>query len=125
MPFATKLAALTPLVLGLLCCALLARPRPVGRPGLLGAGLLVVSSVLWSRLQGPYEGTTVVVVSLGHGLTVADLVIVPSLGIAAAVAGRFRFRGGRPRNLASATKVADSALSDPRRARRQPPAARR
>ena len=89
MPIEQRLTAIVPLVLALLCCTFLARPR-VGYAGVVAAGLLVVSVAVWSQVQKVYEGPTVVPLTGARGLTVADLVIVPSLGIAAAVVARAR-----------------------------------
>ena len=90
MPFAQEVAASAPLVFGLLGCWLLGRAAPVGHSGVAVAVALFVTSAVWSQVQKVYEGPTVISVTASRGLTIADLVIVPSLGIVAALLVRAR-----------------------------------
>jgi len=90
MPLGQQAAAIAPLVMGLVCCWFLARPQPVGRAGLASAALLVIACAVWSQVQKEYEGPTVVPLTGSRGLTIADLVLVPSFAIAVALVIRSR-----------------------------------
>jgi hypothetical protein len=68
----------------------------VTRPGLRSAGLLLATAVAWLLANGPFEGPTLVVVSPGHGLTVADL-LVPGALLLAALAAVNRRRVAQPK----------------------------
>ena len=92
MPFAQTAAATAPLIFGLLGGWLLGRRETPGRAGYVVAGLLLLTSAIWSQVQKEYEGPTVVALYPGRGLTIADLVLVPSLAIAVALIARTRRR---------------------------------
>jgi hypothetical protein len=97
VPFIEQLVAVALLCVALTCCFLLARTKPIDTGGTVGAALLVVLAVVWSRVPGAYEGPTVVSVTDTHGMTVADLVVVPCVGIAAALFARARESNRRGR----------------------------
>lgn len=66
---------------------------------LLLAALLVVGAVIWVRINGPVEGRTLLVLSRNHGVTVADMLSVVALLMAAVLAWPARrTRSGRPYN---------------------------
>ena len=50
------------------------------------AGALVVLAGLWLGVNGPLEGPVVWHLTPGHGVTAADLLVVPALGAAAVLA---------------------------------------
>jgi hypothetical protein len=55
-----------------------------GRRGLVPvAAVLVVLSAIWGRVNKPIEGTVLETVSQRHGLTLADMIVLPCLAIAA------------------------------------------
>jgi hypothetical protein len=66
----------------------------IRHPTFRSAGLLLAAAVPWLLLNGPFEGPTLVVVSPGHGLTVADL-LVPGALLLAAIAAVGRRRRSR------------------------------
>jgi hypothetical protein len=68
----------------------------VTRLGLRSAALLLAAAVAWLLANGPFEGPTLVVVSPGHGLTVADL-LVPGALLLAALAAVNRRRVAQPK----------------------------
>jgi hypothetical protein len=37
------------------------------------AGMLLVAAVVWVLINGPFEGPTLLVLTPGHGITLADL----------------------------------------------------
>jgi hypothetical protein len=43
---------------------------------------LIVLSVAWLLVNGPFEGPTLVVLSWSHGITAADLISVAAVGLA-------------------------------------------
>lgn len=53
---------------------------------LLLAALLVVAAVIWVRINGPVEGRTLLVLTEGRGVTVADLLSVVALLMALVLA---------------------------------------
>ena len=52
----------------------------------LMAILLVIAAVIWVRINGPVEGRTLLVLSQNHGITVADMLSVVALAMAAVIA---------------------------------------
>ena len=58
----------------------------IRHPAVRSAGLLLATAVAWLLSNGPLEGPTLVVVSPGHGLTVADLLVPGALLLAATAA---------------------------------------
>jgi len=57
-----------------------------GRPSVWRpVGQVVLLSAAWLLANGPYEGRVLWRIAQGHGLTVADLAVVPSLAVAALV----------------------------------------
>ena len=58
----------------------------IRHPAVRSAGLLLATAVAWLLSNGPFEGPTLVVVSPGHGLTVADLLVPGALLLAATAA---------------------------------------
>jgi hypothetical protein len=70
----------------------------ITHPGVRSAGLLLATAVAWLLSNGPFEGPTLVVVSPGHGLTVADLLVPCALLLAAVPAvDRRRRRRTQPK----------------------------
>ena len=51
----------------------------------MGAGILIIAAVTWSRINGPYEGFVLVVFDQDHGLTLADLPSIAAVVVAAAL----------------------------------------
>lgn len=49
----------------------------------LNAGLLLAVSFAWLRVSQPIEGLTLKRLSFNHGVTVADLVVIPCMAVAA------------------------------------------
>ena len=47
------------------------------------AGLLFVAAVVWVLINGPFEGPTLLVLTPGHGITLADLASVAAAVVAA------------------------------------------
>lgn len=92
MPAFQTVAAIAPLVIGLVGAALLAQRSVSRNAAVITAALLVVTSGIWSQVQKEYEGPTVVPFTGSRGLTIADLVLVPSLAIAVALVARARRR---------------------------------
>jgi hypothetical protein len=52
------------------------------RTRVVTAAVLVLAAVVWVLVNGPVEGPVLVVVSPGHGLTVADLFSVAAVLVA-------------------------------------------
>ena len=92
MPLFQQLTAIAPLFAGVACCWFLARPGKPGRAARIWAAVLLVTALVWSQVQKEYEGPTVVPITPSRGLTIADLVLVPSFAIACAVFARARRR---------------------------------
>lgn len=80
-----RLVALLFVALSVACVVLLLR-RPVRLRGLLVAGPLAAVALVWLFGTRAYEGPTVLALTPTRGLTVADLLVLPALALAAAVA---------------------------------------
>ena len=63
-------------------------------------GVLLVAAVVWSRVNGPVEGHTLISLTYNHGFTVADIVSVV-LVLVAAWCFVTAWRRGRTRPAAS------------------------
>jgi hypothetical protein len=96
MPLGQRVAAILPLLLSLICCAELTRGGVPRRRALVSGALLVVSLLVWMQVEKVYEGPTVIRVSPHHGLTIADLDVVPGGAIAAVIGWRWITRRARP-----------------------------
>jgi hypothetical protein len=89
-------------VIGVVLAALLAATGvALLRPGPVAVVAVVAAGVAWWLVNGPVEGAVLHVVTPTHGLTVADLLVPPLVGLAvlAAVLRRRAERaapGGRP-----------------------------
>ncbi|MCU1677218.1 MAG: hypothetical protein JWM93_1976 [Frankiales bacterium] len=47
------------------------------------AAAIVVASATWLRISRPIEGTVIKTIAENHGVTVADLIVIPCLAVAA------------------------------------------
>jgi hypothetical protein len=74
--------------------------------GVLAAGL-VVAAVVWFRVNGPVEGKVLIVLSYNHGVTVADLLSVAAVLLAAVLVWPLLRRAGDPEPAESQDAASD------------------
>ncbi|ROP42844.1 hypothetical protein [Pseudokineococcus lusitanus] len=92
------------LVIGVVLAALLvATGVALLRPGPLAVVAVVAAGVAWWLVNGPVEGAVLHVVTPTHGLTVADLLVPPLVGLAVLAAVRRRRAASHARAARTAT----------------------
>lgn len=90
MSSSEQLLALGATAFPTLCVLFLSRERSPGPAAAFLALLSATLTIVWAYHKAPYEGPSIATVVAGHGLTVVDLVVPPSLAIEAAVLWRAR-----------------------------------